>query len=282
MSSPSPYSPDRSLSMAVAILTGGGLLVAAVVYLLSTSAGALTDWRRTQLSEAQAQTHGTSTARRPPHRPAPSPTSGPSRGRKRVPPPNLDRLPVWTGSRASTPEKSTTPAQAPAPKTYDLRADMSHADLGGTSGESAAGMTGPSAGQIGERTSKTRHPTAGGGPLRTDLGSNSPDTETAWRAETSTLGRRARALSGALAQLDRSGSSADGGTRTEGTSKPESGDASTATGGPHAPGNTPDPPPNPEQVPVDGGLGWLAAAGAAYAANRLRRQQDTGKPEDEA
>jgi hypothetical protein len=28
-------------------------------------------------------------------------------------------------------------------------------------------------------------------------------------------------------------------------------------------------PGSPDQVPVDGGLGWLAAAGAAYAVRRL-------------
>jgi len=33
----------------------------------------------------------------------------------------------------------------------------------------------------------------------------------------------------------------------------------------------------PSQVPVDGGLGWLAAAGAAYAANRLRKQSTTAE-----
>lgn len=36
--------------------------------------------------------------------------------------------------------------------------------------------------------------------------------------------------------------------------------------------SAPDTPPGPAQAPVDGGLGWLAVAGAAYAANRLRRQ----------
>lgn len=175
------------------------------------------------------------------------------------------------------------PARPPVTKTYDLYADMSYADLGGSPEGSASGMTGPRAGQLGERTSKTRRPAASSSPLTTDLGTNSPDTETEWRSEASALGRRARALSGALTQLDRSGSSADGGPRAADTGNSASGDASTAsTGGPHGPGDTPDPPPNPEQVPVDGGLGWLAAAGAAYAANRLRKQQNGGETDDEA
>lgn len=45
------------------------------------------------------------------------------------------------------------------------------------------------------------------------------------------------------------------------------------------PDNTPDdtpPPPGPptQQVPIDGGLGLLAVAGAGYAVSRLRRKDD--------
>lgn len=36
--------------------------------------------------------------------------------------------------------------------------------------------------------------------------------------------------------------------------------------------HAPDLPSSPSQVPVDGGLGWLAAAGAAYAIGRLRNR----------
>lgn len=36
-------------------------------------------------------------------------------------------------------------------------------------------------------------------------------------------------------------------------------------------------PKNPSQVPVDGGLGWLAAAGAAYAVRRLHIQSNGGE-----
>ena len=42
------------------------------------------------------------------------------------------------------------------------------------------------------------------------------------------------------------------------------------------PKNTvPAPPSSPSQAPVDGGLGWLAAAGAAYAISRLRRRSES-------
>jgi hypothetical protein len=37
----------------------------------------------------------------------------------------------------------------------------------------------------------------------------------------------------------------------------------------------PSMPNNPSQVPVDGGLGWLAAAGAAYAARRLHQRSSS-------
>ena len=38
--------------------------------------------------------------------------------------------------------------------------------------------------------------------------------------------------------------------------------------------NTPPPPPGaPTQTPIDGGLGLLAAAGGAYALNKLRKRK---------
>ena len=40
----------------------------------------------------------------------------------------------------------------------------------------------------------------------------------------------------------------------------------------NAKASAPNMPDGASQVPVDGGLGWLAAAGAAYAANRLRKR----------
>lgn len=33
-------------------------------------------------------------------------------------------------------------------------------------------------------------------------------------------------------------------------------------------------PDNPDQVPIDGGLGLLAAAGGAYALNKLRQKKE--------
>jgi hypothetical protein len=77
-----------------------------------------------------------------------------------------------------------------------------------------------------------------------------------------------RALSGALAHLDRSESS--GAQRPSEMSTNES-DATTSSGAMTAARNVPNP---PDPVPVDGGLGWLAAAGAAYAARRLQKRRE--------
>jgi len=274
MPCPSPYSPDRSLSLAIAILTGGGLLVAACVYLFSTSAERVTDWHRTQLAETRAQSHAKATGRRPAQRPTPTSASGTVGAQTTVPPYGIGRLPVWTGPRASVLGKPGTPAR----NTYDLQPDMGYANLGAPSRGPGREVTDSKTDGSGVANSTDNTPTTRSAPWTTDFSTTSSNQEPGWRSEASTLGRRARALSGALAQRNHSGRSTDGGTRAEGKT---SGDASTPSNKSSS-GNTPDPPPNPEQVPVDGGLGWLAAAGAAYAANRLREQQNSGESNDEA
>ncbi len=40
------------------------------------------------------------------------------------------------------------------------------------------------------------------------------------------------------------------------------------------------PPSDPNKVPVDGGLAWLLAAGAGYAAHRLRKKEDDADSDD--
>ena len=274
MPCPSPYSPDRSLSMAIAILTGGGLLVAAVAYLLSTSTGRLADWHRTRLAETRAQSHAKATGRRPARRPTPTSASGRFGAQTTVPPYGIGRLPVWTGSRASVLGESGSPARS----TYDIQPDMGYADLGAPSVGSGRGVADFKTDGSGVINSMDGAPAAGSAPWTADLGTTSSNGETGWRSEASTLGRRARALSGALAQRNHSGRSTDGGTRAEGKT---SGDASTPSNKSSS-GNTPGPPPGPDQVPVDGGLGWLAAAGAAYAANRLREKKSSAESDDEA
>ena len=62
---------------------------------------------------------------------------------------------------------------------------------------------------------------------------------------------------------------------------PPSAPGRTYSSGTRGPAKTsaPDTPADPAQAPIDGGLGWLAAAGAAYAANRLRKQAAPGDDE---
>ena len=280
MTPPSPYRPDRSLPIAVALLVGGGLFAATAVYLLTTSAGTLTGPQRAGMAERQAQTQTQSAARRPIPQSAPTARSVPrGRGFGEAPfaasPPG--RVPAWAGSGTPLPSP-----RSPERGLYDLRADMSHADLGPPSDGAGLGVTGVGPGGTGAPPSTGGLPDAGGTPLTADLGPGPSSKGTAWRSEASRLGNRARALSGALGQLDRSSRSAGGRTGASGTS----GDASTAStrDGHRAPADPPDPPgdDDPPQVPVDGGLGWLAAAGAAYAANRLRKQQGAGDSDNQA
>ena len=74
-----------------------------------------------------------------------------------------------------------------------------------------------------------------------------------------------------------------GSTGLPGWAAPSSPPSSFGNRGSRAPGMmnnaAPGMPNSPSQVPVDGGLGWLAAAGAAYAASRLRK---TNGSDDEA
>lgn len=86
--------------------------------------------------------------------------------------------------------------------------------------------------------------------------------EADWRSDARRLAGRARALSGQLRQMTKDGSSGE--EKAKNSSSPTEGDASTAA----ARSDDRDVP-SPPQVPL-GGAEWLAAAGAAYALNRLR------------
>jgi len=160
---------------------------------------------------------------------------------------------------------------------------MGHADLGPPSGAPKTGRTGGGA-PLAETEGTTGGPlSVGRAPVTADLGDSPSGANTGWRSEASTLGQRARALSGALARLDRENRSTNQNSRAADEGGSASGDASTAAGDQRsrAAANPPDPPDPPPEVPVDGGLGWLAAAGAAYAANRLRKQREGDELSDE-
>ena len=97
-----------------------------------------------------------------------------------------------------------------------------------------------------------------------------------WRTEARALARRSRALSTELGRLSREMRRE---SRYETTRKENgpSGDATTASGVGARSNSAPGTPDDPDQVPL-GGAEWLAAAGAAYAFNRLRK---TGEEESE-
>ena len=281
MSSPSPYRSDHSLLLAAAVLTSGSLLAAGIVYLLTISAENLTGSHQARLAENHSQERAPSAAPRS----APATRSGahsgsPRRMRSSAPP--AGGVPAWAESEAPA-----APPRAPTGSAYDLRPDMSHAELGSPSGGADPGRSNAGAAQAGVKSSPDKGPGVGSAPKVADLGprsSSASDGSSEWRSEVSELGRQAQALSGALAHLNRSERSDNANPRSGGTNPLTDGDASTAgaSRGSRTASNSPDPPPPPPEVPVDGGLGWLAAAGAVYAANRLRKRRETGEPTDEA
>ena len=280
MSSPSIYRPDWSLPLAVAVLVGGSLLAAGIVYLLTISADNLTGSHQARLAGNHPQEHAQSAAPRS----APATRSGAQSGaphQTRSPAPTFGGVPAWAGSGAPA-----VPPRSPTGNAYDLRPDMSHAELGVPSGGVDPGWSNAGAARAGVESSPDKGPDAGSAPTVADLGARSSSASSGggpkWRSEASELGRQARALSGALAHLGRSGRSKNANPRSDGTNSPTDGDASTAGAnrGSRAAANTPDPPPPPPEVPVDGSLGWLAAAGAAYPANRLRKRRETDEPTD--
>lgn len=270
MSAPSPYQPDRSLLLATLILLGGSLLGAAGLYLLTGVPGATGGQNHTSLTVQSGTPSPPSTA---------SPSASSARAfesSRRTPVPS----PLFSVPSPRTGSDKVAPSFSPSGKTYALRPDMSHAEFGSPSGGSDPGRSNSGTARAGTGSPSDRGPDAGSAPQGIDLGTRSSSASSGagaeWRSEASELGRQARALSGALAHLDRSGRSADEPPRSDGSSSAPDGDASTAATdrGSRAASDPPDPPPPPPQVPVDGGLGWLAAAGAAYAANRLRKKAD--------
>ena len=276
MPPPSIYRPDWSLPVAVAVLIGRSFLAAGIVYLLTISADNLTGSHQARLAGSQSQGHARSAA--------PATRSGAQSGalrQTRSPAPPFGGVPAWAGSGVPA-----VPPRSPTGNAYDLRPDMSHAELGVPSGGLDPSRSNIGAAWAGVESSLDKGPEAGSASRVAHLGAHSSSASSGggpeWRSEASELGRQARALSGALAHLGRSGRSKNANPRSDGTNSPTDGDASIAGAdrGSRAAANTPDPPPPPPEVPVDGSLGWLAAAGAAYPANRLRKRRETDEPTD--
>ncbi len=275
MDAPSPYGPDHSLLHAVFVLLGGLGLVAVGAYLLSGLDPSHLQSPRAELSDAQsARSVPGAQQRRVP--------TGRSGGGQllRAPAPVGGGVPSWAGSG----DGALSP-RARAPQGSDeIDPDFGAADLGAPSapagtapggGTATADAGGPTGGA----------PQAGSTPSAPDLGGGSSGSATAgsekkaWRSEAQALASRSRALSGALGRIDRQRSreaSRSGSKTAEG----ESEEATTASGtGPSTTSSPPGTPEEPPQVPL-GGTEWLAAAGAAYALNRLRKE-DSGEADDE-
>ena len=262
MPTPSPYGPDRSLLVATLVLVGGLGVVAGGVYLVSVLSADVSHWQQARVADAQIERSvGPSrSGARVPYRGRAS-----MRGRTISPAPAGGRAPAWASGTPST----GAPFRAPTGGGYDLNPDFGHAQVGAPAPSTPA----PSAGVA----SSSSTPNVGRAPLTVDLGRGTPSSSGAWRAEASRLNGRLRALSGAIAGLDR-GSRRSAESNAEGTTS----ESSRASGGQSAArtstNSAPGMPGSPDQVPVDGGLGWLAAAGAAYAVRRLHgasREDDT-------
>jgi len=274
MNSSSPYGPDYSLLHAVLVLLGGLGVVAAGVYLLSAIDN-LSDRSQIRVSDATTQV----APRSPASRTAPM-------GRRMLAPGSGSPfvgggVPAWAGS---APQSVSSETGAPVPQgSYEVDPDFGHAQLGPpsvSSGDGPGAAASTDAGAPSGSSSPGKIPgTAFSAP---DLGgasfgrAASGDDGPGWRTEARALARRSRALSNELGRLSRE-------TRRESryeTTRKEngpSGDATTASGVGARSNSAPGTPDDPDQVPL-GGAEWLAAAGAAYALNRLRK---TGEEESE-
>ena len=265
----SPYSPDRSLLLAVGVLVGGILLCFGGAYAVSfLSIGTGDGVVIANGNEDTSTPSGHALKKAPRRRGGASSIAG-------------GRTPGWAGSDLpSTPSR----ARASSPQDrYDIDPDFGHAQLGApsvSSGDRPEAGVSADAGASGGSSSHGKIPgTAFSVP---DLGGSSVgraasgDDGPGWRTEARALARRSRALSTELGRLSREMRRE---SRYETTRKENgpSGDATTASRVGARSNSAPGTPDDPDQVPL-GGAEWLAAAGAAYAFNRLRK---TGEEESE-
>ncbi len=257
----SPYTPDRSLLLAIGILAGGLLLCAGGAYVASSLSGGSGGGGIAGGSGYASAPSGSAVegARR---QGGASPIAG-------------GGVPAWAGSGRSSVSPGPFAPDA-AQGGYEVDPDLGQADLGAPSVPSGGGLGGASIADAG--TPDEGGPIGGapgGGPSSSapDVGGWSAGEAapggggTGWQSEARALASRSRALSREVARLNREEASS-GAAQRERAEQP-SGEASTASSQGGAETNNPGTPDNPDQVPL-GGAEWLAAAGAAYALNRLR------------
>jgi hypothetical protein len=278
MNASSPYGPDHSLLHAVFVLLGGLGLVAVGAYLVSALDVSSSQLGRAGLSDVQApRSEG---AQR-------SALSGRRGGQRlQAPAPVGGSVPSWAGSGDGA---AAQMARAPQGR-YEVDPDFGAADLGAP-GLGGSGLGAPSAPAgaplsggraVADAGTPGDAPQAGSAPLTPDLGGGSSGGRSfggsatggdapQWRSGAQALASRSRALSGALGRIDRQGSREASRSRSETAEGDPSGEATTASGTGHSSASDPGTPEEPPQVPL-GGAEWLAAAGAAYALNRLREE----------
>lgn len=253
-----PYGPDRSLLLAIGILVGGLTVCAGGIYLLSVvGTHAVQGGGVKVVPEPQTSSRlsdGAVRSVRSPHRSAAPRGSG--------------GVPTWAQPE---PHTGRSLARRSPSTAYMVTPDFGYAELGSAPDVSVGGGAPGAVGEGGQLG--TMRPE--GGDLRAEFGRdatrNSEGQRSGWRAAASTLNGRLRALEGALARRDRGvgGGQAQGQAATQ-----ERGKVSAASAGPGpSAASGPGTPDAPNQVPL-GGAEWLAAAGAAYAVNRLRRNQE--------
>ena len=243
-----PYHHSVWLDVLGVVLVGA-ILLGGAGYLLYHAGGAATG-----SAVGTAQPGGSVAAPSPSQHAPPQRLRSPAAGASSAPSPLLGRRTESTRGSAA-PFSESWRRQA----TPDLSAP---ARGGGGSGSPGGGTAASSSPSIASSKSF-----GSSGRFRDGGGSEAAD----WRAEARRLANRSRALSRQLGQMDRS-RTADA---KRNTSSSKTADASTA-GAQTSDREVPPPP----SVPL-GGAEWLAAAGAAYALNRLRKQKEDAVDEDE-
>lgn len=236
---------DRSLLLASVLLGGGCLLGAGVVYVVLSFADEVPLVRphRHTVDPLGSPSHDWARQFRPSRR-DPLRAPRPQTGR----PSFLPRYDARTRTPPKTRQSPEVSPSIPMP-------DMSHAELG----------VSPSPGSPltpGSRPANKKHGANAvfSRPIGSPSMGNAPSRS--WRSELPTLNRRILTLSRIVKQ---SGSS----PRSDAEKQIEEATIQDPLGPRARTASSPTPPSAPSQVPVNGGMGWLAAAGIVYALRRL-------------
>ena len=257
------YYLDRSLLLAVGIVAGILVMGAGGAYVLSSISGG------DSAAGGGAVAPGGVAAPSPAARPAPE-RSAPIAG---------GGVPAWAGSRSPRTHSGTS---GPPATSYEVDPDFGAADLGAPTapsggaggGEAVVADAGRTAGGVSSTGGASATPDLGGG---SSGGAKAAGETKAWRSEARALASRSRALSRELGRRSEGDESADANASSASGRTP--GEATTASGTGPATNSGPGTPSDPDQAPL-GGAEWLAAAGAAYALNRLRDDESDEEDED--